>query len=419
MSKPSKGFPKGFYWGASTAAHQVEGGHDNQWSEWELAHAQQLAQTADERLGWLPNYEAIQSLATQPENYVSGRGVAHEKLHRQDFDLLQSLNMNAFRFSIEWSKLEPEEGKWDVAAMAYYRDYLAELRERGIEPFVTLWHWTLPRWFADKGGFAKRSNVAYFERFAEKVGQELLGDATYIITLNEPNVYASFSYITGEWVPERRNIYVGWRVYANLAEAHRRVYRSLKKQNPARMIGIAQQLGDSRPKQPDNRASLLGIRLGAYVWNWWFLERIKQQMDFVGCNYYFTEYRDSFGRMDNPKKPVSDLGWYMEPAGLQAVLETAWSRYGKPLIVTENGLADANDAHRQWWIEQSIAAMQAALDNGVDLRGYLHWSLLDNFEWKYGWWPKFGLIEVDRDNNMRRDPRPSAHWLAKTIKNIS
>lgn len=419
MSRAKRGFPRGFYWGASTAAHQVEGGHDNQWSEWELAHAQELARSADERLGWLPNYQDIQPQASQPENYVSGRGVAHEKLYEQDFDLLTSLNMNAFRFSIEWSKLEPEEGRWDAEAFAYYRQYLAALKRYGIEPFVTLWHWTLPRWFAEKGGFAKRSNVAYFERFVEKVGHEILGDVTYIITLNEPNVYTSFSYITGEWVPQRRNVWTGWLVYANLITAHRRAYQVLKAQDEARMIGIAQQLGDSRPKRSNDRLARAAIAVGAKVWNWWFLDRIQEQMDFVGCNYYFSEYRDRWGRLDNPKEPVSDLGWYMEPAGLQAVIETTWQRYGKPVIVTENGLADAADAQRQWWLEESLQALRGALDNGADVRGYLHWSLLDNFEWKYGWWPKFGLIEVQRDNNMQRRVRPSAKWLAKQLKNIS
>lgn len=419
MSRSKREFPSGFYWGASTAAHQVEGGHDNQWSEWELAHAQELASSADERLGWLPNYQDIQAQASQPDNYVSGRGVAHEVLYEQDFDVLTSLNMNAFRFSIEWSRLEPEEGRWDAEVFAYYRHYLVSLKRRGIEPFVTLWHWTLPRWFAEKGGFAKRSNVTYFERFVEKVDQELLGDVTYIITLNEPNVYTSFSYVTGEWAPQRRNVWVAWRVYVNLMTAHRRAYRLLKAQDDARMIGVAQQLADSRAKQTGDYLARVVAGTVERVWNWWFLDRIQRQMDFVGCNYYSSEYRDKRGRLDNPKEPVNDLGWYMEPARLQAVLEKTWQRYDKPVIVTENGLADAADTQRRWWLEESLKALRSAVESGADVRGYLHWSLLDNFEWKYGWWPKFGLIEVQRDNRMRRRVRPSAKWLAKQLKNIS
>jgi beta-glucosidase len=157
------------------------------------------------------------------------------------------------------------------------------------------------------------------------------------------------------------------------------------------------------------------IKSYIYIGNWWFLDRIKDSLDFIGLNYYFTEYRNWWGKTANPKSPINDLGWYMEPSGIYPLLIKLWNRYKKPIIITENGLADAKDTHRQWWLQETIQALQKALADGVDLRGYLHWSLLDNFEWAYGWWPKFGLVAVDRET-MRRTLRPSAKWLAKTIK---
>src|SRR5262249_55831933 len=154
-----------------------------------------------------------------------------------------------------------------------------------------------------------------------------------------------------------------------------------------------------------------------YFWNWWFVNRVKRYQDFVGFNYYFTDYYRGFGRA-NPKLPVNDLGWYMEPEGLYPIIMRIWSHYNKPIIVTENGVADAHDQYRQWWLEETIVALERALSEGADVRGYLHWSLLDNFEWKYGWWPKFGLVAVDRAHGMKRTIRPSAKWLAAHIAKL-
>lgn len=418
-TRNDKIFPKSFFWGASTAAHQVEGGNVNQWSDWELANARELAQTAEQRLGWLPSWGDIKAQAKTPENYVSGRGVDHYRLYKEDFDILQQLNMNAFRFGIEWSRIEPEEGVWDEAAIAHYRSYIQELQRRHIEPFANLWHWTMPSWFADKGGFKNKTNLHYFERFVQKIADELSEDLTYIITLNEPNVYTSFGYVTGEWVPEQRNIIAAARVYSNLVRAHKRAYKILKDHKPELQIGVAAQLSNMKAKRPRNIFDQIVTKMMRYGWNWWFLGRVRNQQDYVGLNHYFTDYCTGFFRQANPKKPVSDLGWYMEPEGLHLLLLQVWARYKKPIIILENGLADGNDKNRRWWLEKTIEAMQHALNDGVDIRGYLHWSLLDNFEWKYGWWPKFGLVEVDRENGMQRTIRPSAEWFAKRIGEIS
>ncbi len=413
MSKRT--FPTNFLWGTSTASHQVEGGTHNQWSEWEKAQARSLARTAQRRLGWLPGWKRIAAQAQNPDNYISGTGVRHYSQYAEDFAILTKLHMNAFRCGIEWSRLEPQPGEWDEAAIAHYRDYFQLLTQKGITPVVTLWHWTIPVWFADRGGFAKRRNLIYFERYVQKVAELFGGQLSYVVTLNEPNVYTGFSYATGEWPPQQKNPLLALYVYTNLAEAHRRAYRILKQANPQLHVGIAAQLSDTQAVAPHNPLNRLGVAAKLYAWNWWFLNRIKRQQDFIGVNYYFTEYQDWLGRLKNPVTPVSDLGWYMEPSSLERLLIHTWERYHIPLVVTENGLADSADAHRTWWIDQTMAALESALQHGVDLRGYLHWSLLDNFEWAYGWWPQFGLVHVDR-TTMKRTIRPSARAYAAYVK---
>ena len=423
MPMAKQGFPEDFLWGASTAAHQVDGGTHNQWSEWERANAERLAAGAYTRLrvvakkymGWDIAWDDIASAAAAPENYISGKGVAHYERYKEDFKILQQLNMNAFRFSIEWSRIEPEEGVWDKKELEHYRQYLAELKRLGIEPVVTLWHWTVPTWFAGKDGFERRRNLRYFNRFVAKVATEFGDGLRYVIPLNEPNVYAYTSYLIGQWPPERHNVVLGLRVYRNLVVAHRQAYKVLKEICPNIQVGIATALGDMQPAQPHNILSRFMTVTMAYMQNWWYLNRIRKQLDFLGVNYYMTSYITWRGTMYYPQGPKSDAGWYMEPQGIRRVLEAAWGRYRKPLIVTENGLADAADKHRQWWLEQTLEALQLARAHGVDVRGYLHWSLLDNFEWSFGWWPKFGLVAVDR-TTMKRTTRPSARWFAKQIK---
>lgn len=411
-------FPKDFLWGASTASHQVEGGTVNQWSKWELEHAAELAAGAEKRLGRLAAWQSIREQAENPDNYVSGAGIDHYNRYEEDFDLLEKLQFNSFRFGIEWSRLEPQEGAFNIEEIKHYHAYIDSLNRRGITPVLNLWHWTMPTWFIDKGGFEKKENLPLFDAYVQKVAEEYGDKVKYFITLNEPNVYASFGYINGEWPPQRKSFATFFKVYRNLAAAHRRAYGLIKTANPAAQVGIAAQLANIQPKRPHSFIDVTITKAMRYGWNWWFLNRIRRHQDFVGINYYFTDYYHGFNGKDNAHVPLNDLGWYMEPEGVYPLLLRAWQRYKKPIIITENGVADRKDQYREWWLEQTVIAMQRALSEGVDLRGYMHWSLLDNFEWSYGWWPRFGLVEVDRANGMKRTPRPSAVWFARYLMEL-
>lgn len=411
-------FPKDFLWGASVAAHQVEGGNHNQWTVWELAHAAQLAKNAEKKYGHLPVWPQIKRQAQDPDNYVSGRGVEHYKLYESDFKLITRLNLNAFRFGIEWSRLEPEEGRWDETAVEHYRTYIEKLRQMNIEPVLNVWHWTMPVWLAQKDGFKNGANLKYFERFCQKICDEYGHQLRYVITLNEPNNYASFSYQLSVWPPQEKNLLSMLRVYWNMVRAHKKAYKVFKRHHPEMQIGIANQLANIQAKRPHNLFDGLSTKLMRYLWNWWFLARVRRYQDFVGFNYYFTDYYTGVFKRKNPHVPLNDLGWYMEPEGLYPLLLRIWARYKKPIIITENGVADRDDEYRRWWIEESIVAMQRAMSEGVKLKGYFHWSLLDNFEWADGWWPKFGLVAVDREHGMKRTIRPSAKWFAGKIQKL-
>ncbi len=283
---------------------------------------------------------------------------------------------------------------------------------------MNLWHWTLPVWFAEKGGFEKKDNLKYFDRFVKKVTDELLDEVTYVLTINEPTNYAVFSYFLAEWPPQKKSALSYLKVLWNLKEAHKRAYKIIKTKEPAAQVGAAAILANIQAKHPRSILDTISTRIMRYFWNWWFLRRIRKYQDFIGLNYYFSDYYTGLGKRDNPSIPSTDLGWYAEPEGLYPIVLRTWSKFKKPIFVSETGLADAADEQRRWWIQENIVAMERALSEEVDLRGYMHWSLLDNFEWAYGWWPKFGLVKVDREKNMKRTPRASARWLRDWIAKL-
>jgi beta-glucosidase len=223
------------------------------------------------------------------------------------------------------------------------------------------------------------------------------------------------SYSEGVWPPQEKSRLKAIKVYYNLALAHKKAYGIIKSYHPNINVGVAQQLANIQAYRPGHPYDELVVKIMRYFWNWWWLNRIRHKMDFVGFNYYFTDYYKGTKRI-NLTSPISDLGYYMFPGGLLALLERVNVHFpNKPIIVTENGVADAKDQYRQWWLHETMVALDTARTQNIPVIGYLHWSLLDNFEWADGWWPKFGLVEVDRQNNMKRKIRPSALWWAKEL----
>lgn len=415
MPKKTTPFPKRFLWGAATSAHQVEGGNKNQWTVWEKENARTRAAQAEYRYKDLAIWPTMAERAKKPDNYISSKASDHYTCYEEDFSILKSLHMNAYRFSVEWSRIEPTEGAWNVEAIEHYRQYIQTLVKMDIEPMMTLFHFTLPEWFADMGGFEKRRNVKYFLRFVEKVMTELGHDVKYIITINEPQVYATESYLKQEWPPARSSKWLAWRVLQNLIYAHNKAAHLIHGLNRRYKVSIAD---NSTYVYPGDDAIL--SRISAHIWQYviddYTLTRVRRTCDFIGVNYYFSNRFYGY-RIHNEDRQLTDLGWDMHPDHLEYVLERLHRKYKLPIIVTENGLADGDDTKRKWWIASTVAAMQRALDEGVDLRGYFHWSLIDNFEWAHGAWPEFGLVRVDH-KTLKRAPRSSAAWFGGLIKKL-
>ncbi len=411
-----KKFPNNFLWGASVSPHQVEGDNYNQWTKWELETANQNAKSAEKR--WsklLPVWDDIKDRAVDPNNYISGHGDKHYKLYEQDFKLAKSLGLNTFRFSLEWSRIEPEEGVYNIEALQHYKRYIAALLKAGLTPIVGLWHWTNPVWFEEKGGFAKKSNLNHWKKYVEKVADELdWSEVKYANSINEANMYAIESYFLKEFPPASGGLLKTAITYKNLASAHRIAYRALTLRHHHLSVGVVHHLVNYKPKDSSNFFDRLMAKVLNQIINWWFLHRCRS-FDFIGLNYYRTEYvqwSSIYGK--NPTTPVNDIGWYMEPLGLSEVLSETWRRFKKPIIITENGVADIHDKYRLWWIGETMQAMAEASENGVNLLGYCHWSFLDNFEWQYGWFLKFGLVAVNRQTyqrSVKQSARTWSNWL--------
>ena len=388
-------FPRGFLWGAATSTHQVEGNSHNDWFQWELKNADRLSKASG---GKYP-----------PENYISGRACDHYNRFREDFDIAKQLGHNAHRFSIEWSRIEPEEGKFDEKEIAHYQEVINVLRERGIEPFVTLWHWTLPLWIRDQGGWENKKTIADFARYCEKIITSLHG-VKFWITINEPEMYAGQSYFMGIWPPQKKNLLRYIKVSRNLIAAHKKVYEAIHS-DILKNVGMSAEVGIAK-----NNIYFEGwcAPILRWWWNFYFLNRIKHHQDFIGLNYYFHRPQSKTG-------VYSDMGWQIYPKGIYYLLKDL-KKYKKPVYITENGLADATDEKRTKFIVEHIQWIARAMKEGADVRGYLYWSLMDNFEWDKGFWPRFGLVEIDYKNppaGGERKIRPSALEYKKIIEQNS
>ncbi|MCX7616120.1 MAG: glycoside hydrolase family 1 protein [Patescibacteria group bacterium] len=388
-------FPEKFYWGAAISSHQVEGNNHNDWSEWEKSA---------KRITFLRSKGLIEKYGL--DNFISGRAADHYNRFREDFEIAKELGHNATRFSIEWSRIEPEEGKFDEKEIEHYKNVINVLKELEIEPFITLWHWTIPIWLRNKGGWQSNKISDYFVRYSKKLVEAFGKDIQFYITLNEPEIYASNSYFLGIWPPQKKNIFTYLRVFHNLIKAHRKAYKAIKKVNPEAKIGIAKNNIYFEAYQ-NKLVNWILKKLADWWWNFYFLNRIKNYQDFIGLNHYFYN-RINYGFNKNENKKVSDMGWELYPEAIYYVLKDL-KRFDKPIYITENGIADAKDEKRAWFIFESLRNISQAIDNGVDVRGYLHWSLMDNFEWDKGFWPRFGLLEINY-KTLERKIRPSAKF---------
>ena len=409
MNNPLK-FPERFLWGTATSAHQVEGNNHNDWSEWEKENAERLVKEA--KSYWQSWQQEKFPEMFSSGNYISGRACDHYNRYEEDFDFAKAMNNNAHRFSIEWSRIEPEEGKFNEKEIEHYRQIILALRERGLEPFVTLWHWTMPVWFAEMGAFEKSGNIKYFVRFCEHIAKEFKDDVKFWIILNEPEIYAGNSYLKGIWSPQKNNFVSYFLVVRNLIRAHQKVYKKIKKINPIIQVGIAKNNIYFEAYQ-NKVVNVFLKKIINWWWNFYFLNQIKNQQDFIGINHYFHN-RINYGFNKNENKIVSDLGWELYPEAIYFVLKDL-KKYNKPIYITENGLADAADKYREWFVIKSLKNVHKAIQEGVNVRGYFYWSLLDNFEWDKGFWPRFGLIEINY-KTLERKLRPSGKVYGEIAK---
>jgi len=392
----TRSFPDGFLWGSATSSHQVEGGNTgNDWYDWEQTPGHILDGT------------------------VSGPADDHYNRYEQDFDLAASFHQNAHRFSIEWSRIEPREGQWDFNEVLHYRRVLRSLKGRGMKTMVTIWHFALPKWFAAKGGWESPDSVKRFSRYAEFLAREL-GDLVDLwITINEPTVYLGQCYQIGVWPPGKRSTWAMLRVYRKLTKAHRAAYRALHRVLDGRhrpvAVGIAQNVITFEPYRKEVLADSLFVWFADRLFNRQFFIWTAGCHDFIGINYYFhyrvkylpTKVAQFFYEVHTENRSVSDLGWEINPRGIfEAIM--AINRYKRPIYITEHGVASGDDSKRPRLIVAALLEVYHAIRAGADVRGYFHWSLLDNFEWEKGYTGRFGLIAVDYQTQ-RRTPRRSAY----------
>ncbi|PIR73095.1 MAG: glycoside hydrolase family 1 protein [Candidatus Nealsonbacteria bacterium CG10_big_fil_rev_8_21_14_0_10_36_23] len=375
-------FPPGFLWGSSTSSYQVEGGIENcDWSK----------------------------------DFPAGKACDHYNRYEEDFDLLKKLNQNTYRFSIEWSRVEPEEGKFDEKEIKHYRQVTSALKKLDIEPFVGLWHWTNPLWIKNKGGWESKKIAYYFSRYAKKIVSSLKNNVKFWITINEPEIYTSSSYVSGIWPPYKKSIFSFISVINNLIKTHKEAYKTIKKIQPDAQVGIA--TNNTYYEALDDPISHLVKNIVERLDHFYILNKIKNYQEFIGLNYYFHNRIKGFKFNQNENKIVSDLGWEVYPEGIYHVLKNL-RKYKKPIYITENGLADAKDKLRKDFIRDHLFWIHKAMEEGIDVKGYFHWSLMDNLEWHKGFEPEFGLIGIDY-KTLERKPRPSAFYYAEICKNNS
>ncbi len=394
--------PDGFLFGASVSAHQVEGGNTN--SDW----------------WWWEHLEST------PCREPSGDACDFYHRYREDISLLAACGLNTFRFGIEWARIEPAENEFSQAALDHYRRVLEACHERGVLPIVTFHHFTLPLWLHERGGLAAEGFPSIFARYCERAAQALGDLIGYACTINEPQGLGSSGWMLGINPPGHHDDRDGaQRAVDNLLEAHRLGAAAIRSR--ARIpVGVTLALPDIQ-YEDGAEPGTTSLELESRVCDWFF--ELARHDEFIGVQTY-TRFRIG---PEGPRSPGHDwsditremhetdqttqMGYEFYPQALgAAVRRAAASCPGVPILVTENGIATATDEKRIAYMEIAIRELQACLANGIDVRGYLYWSWLDNFEWAFGYAPTFGLVAVDR-RTFARSAKPSAAWLGAVARN--
>jgi beta-glucosidase len=417
-----KTFPTNFLWGTASAAHQVEG--DNTNNQWWQFEQQPGAIWRGERSGlacdWWQHAE-------------------------QDFDRMAHLGLNAHRMSLEWSRIEPEPGRFDHAALDRYRQMLGGLRDRGIEPLVTLHHFTEPLWLTRIRGWENGASVAFFRRYAERAVAALGDLCDFWCTINEPMVYLSQGWFLGNWPPRKQNFLRAMQVMGNMLNAHGEAYHAIHRVQPQARVGYAKHVRLFTPltaSRLDRYAAGLKRWLFEHIWvaatgDGWVRPplglhqdpRLAGTYDFIGINYYTRDYTrfvpnplKLFGEEQfEPGREVSDIGRHgpfaqFDPQGIYQVCKEVTNYDSSvPIYITEHGVPDVGDALRARWLVAHLEALHRAIGEGCDVRGYFHWTLVDNFEWAEGWGLRFGLYALD-PATQERTPRPSAEIYRQIVR---
>jgi beta-glucosidase len=377
-------FPEGFRWGTATAAHQIEGGNwNNDWWAWEHAEGTRC---------------------------VEPSGDACDSWHRweEDLALVAGIGFDNYRFSVEWSRIEPEEGEWSAAAVEQYRLRCQALLDAGIDPVVTFHHFTTPRWVAAKGGWSDPATADRFAAFSRRLAGELGPVISRACTINEPNIVSTLGHLAGLFPPGRQDVELRRRVNDVFCDAHRKAVDAIRSGAPGVPVGLTLAMSDYQAVDGGESK----------------LERIRRSMedvfldattgdDFVGVQTYSRTRVGPDGDVGNEDGvEILPMGYEFWPESLAATIRRAWSytRGEIPLVVTENGIGTHDDEQRIRYVRAALDGVLDCIDEGIDVRGYTYWSLLDNFEWAHGYEPRFGLVSVDRAT-FARTPKPSAEWL--------
>lgn len=394
-------FPDRFLWGASTAPHQIEGNNLN--SDFWVNE------------GRIPGMER------------SGDACDSYHRYREDMQLLADAGLNAYRFGIEWARVEPEPGMISRAELGHYRRMIETAQELGLTPFVTLHHFTNPRWFAEQGGWTAPSAIGRFRSYVEAV-TGILDGVEWVATMNEPNMLAMMTGMA-VFMQQAQDKGEGWKsptvdtdgprpelpapspeIGRIFVEAHHAV-RDLVRERTGAKVGwtVANRAFETRPGGEEKRREL------EYIWEDLYLEGSRGD-DFIGVQSYSAQWVNADGIEPYPPHPdITLVGTAYRPDALGiAVRHTAEVTGGVPVVVTENGIATHDDERRIAYTEEALRHLGDAIADGVDVRGYLHWSLLDNYEWGH-WGPTFGLVQVDRETFVRT-AKPSLGWLGQVAR---